>query len=75
MEFRKKTTDTIAALIESDKTVVIVTHNMSQVMKFCHRVAWIKDGELELVGTPQEILPRYEGFFKRIEQRKSQILC
>jgi ABC-2 type transport system ATP-binding protein len=41
------------------KTVVLVTHDMSSVEKFCTRALILKDGEIRQIGSPQEIAASY----------------
>ena len=40
-------------------TIVIVTHSLEQVKKLCTRAIWIKDGKVELDGSPNEVVEKY----------------
>lgn len=44
--FQKKCGDKIMELRNSDKTIVIVTHDMNAVRRLCTRAVWLKDGEI-----------------------------
>ena len=57
--FQDKCFKKLTELKESDKTIVIVTHSMSQVKKLCNRAIWIKDGKVELDGNPNEVVAKY----------------
>jgi ABC-2 type transport system ATP-binding protein len=41
------------------KTVVLVTHDMGSVERFCTRALLIEYGDLKLVGSPQEVARQY----------------
>ncbi len=60
--FRKKSGDRIQKMIDDDRTVVMVSHDMNAVRRNCKRVLWLEKGELKLDGTPEEVIPEYEKF-------------
>ena len=41
---------------DSDKTVVFITHDLNEALKLGDHIAFLKDGELIQVGTPDEII-------------------
>ncbi len=41
------------------KTVVLISHSMDNIQKYCQRVAYLKHGELIHIGTPEETIPMY----------------
>lgn len=41
------------------KTVVLISHSMDTIQKYCQRVAYVKHGELVHVGTPEETIQMY----------------
>lgn len=57
--FQDKCFNKLEEIKKSDKTVVIVTHSLDQVKKLCTRAIWIKDGEVEKDGSPDEIVDEY----------------
>lgn len=42
------------------QTVILVTHDMSAVRKFCTQAALVDKGRLSMVGTPEEVARAYE---------------
>ncbi len=62
--FRKKSYNKMTELMESDRTVLIVSHATDTLKKFCNRVLWINDGELVGIGPTDEILARYDEFMR-----------
>ena len=57
--FRKKSTHAMHQRIYSDKTVVIVSHNMLLLRKICHRVIWIHDGYVHALGKTPDVINAY----------------
>lgn len=59
--FQKKCLDTFADLKRSGKTIVLVTHDMAQVERFCDRVALLDQGRVVASGEPREMIERYNA--------------
>jgi ABC-type polysaccharide/polyol phosphate transport system ATPase subunit len=57
--FQDKCFAKLHELKESDKTIVIVTHNLDQVEKLCTRAIWIYEGEVHMDGKPKEVIDEY----------------
>lgn len=53
--FQQKCLDVFYRLRDAGKTIVLVTHDMSAVERFCHRAMFIRDGVIEQIGEPIEI--------------------
>jgi len=58
--FREKSTREMRAKIQSDKTVVIVSHMSSLILELCDRAVLIDAGRTVLQGEPEEVLRAYE---------------
>jgi lipopolysaccharide transport system ATP-binding protein len=58
-EFRTKSTSEMKRLINSEKTVVLVSHNLMTVRELCDRVVWLESGHVKAVGLTAEILGQY----------------
>lgn len=41
------------------KTVILISHSMETIKKYCQRVAYVKHGELKHIGTPEETIEMY----------------
>jgi lipopolysaccharide transport system ATP-binding protein len=57
--FRKKSTAAMKERIRSDKTVVLVSHNVPLLREVCNRVIWIENGITQAQGSVQEVLGAY----------------
>lgn len=61
---------------EQGKTIVFVSHAVTQMTEFCDRIVWINQGKLVGIGTPDEIIKPYCGFAREFngmtnEQRRA----
>ncbi len=58
--FQKKSMARMEELIrDENRTVIIVSHNISTLEKLCDRVIWINDGEVMEIGETQSIIKAY----------------
>ena len=64
--FKKKSYAKMQELISnSERTVLIVSHDLSTLRKLCNEIIWIHNGELVAQGLPEEIIPKYEEFMSK----------
>ena len=57
--FQDKCFSKLMELKEAGKTIVIVTHSMDQVRKFCDRAVWLYKGKIRRDGKVSEVLDEY----------------
>ncbi|HSX15577.1 MAG TPA: ABC transporter ATP-binding protein [Candidatus Saccharimonadales bacterium] len=58
--FQQKCNDYFEMLkMDGQKTVILVTHSMDAVEKYCSRAALINDGKMKLIGAPHEVANQY----------------
>lgn len=70
--FREKAERTMIAKIQSQQTVVLVSHSHQQIARLCDRAVLIDEGVSFATGEPHEMLSLYE---KRIDLRRSVVSC
>lgn len=64
-KFRKKSYEKMKELIEEpDRTVLIVSHNLSSLIELCDEVIWLEDGKLYKRGKAEDIIDEYQEFMK-----------
>lgn len=62
-KFKKKSYNKMKQLIsDKDRTVLIVSHNSDTLKELCTSVLWLHEGEMRMIGKPEEVLPAYEEF-------------
>ena len=58
-----RTTDLIPLILlelkESDKTIVIVSHDLGNIKKLCNRAVWINEGVIASDGEPSKVIDEY----------------
>ncbi|HEY8002375.1 MAG: ABC transporter ATP-binding protein [Solirubrobacterales bacterium] len=57
--FQQKCKDVFHEIRGSDRTVVLVTHDMSAVEQYCHRAMLLDGGDIVAIGDPDEVAHRY----------------
>ncbi len=60
--FRQKADDKMSRII-GEKTVVMVSHSMSNIEKFANKVIWLDNGVLAAAGKPEDVIKRYMEAF------------
>ena len=58
--FKKKSAKKMRQLIkDANRTVVIVSHNLTNLQNLCTRVIWIDAGEIKMIGDPETVISAY----------------
>jgi lipopolysaccharide transport system ATP-binding protein len=65
--FREKAEAAILEKINSDQTVVFVSHSGAQVKRLCQRAVWLEQGEVMKVGLAEDLVDEYEKFIQDIK--------
>lgn len=58
-DFQKKSFNRIIQMVNDGRTVLLVSHNMSAISKFCNRVIYMKNGKLISSGTADKGISEY----------------
>lgn len=62
-KFKKKSYNKMKELISNeDRTVLIVSHSTETLQELCTSVLWLHEGEMKMMGKPEEVLPAYDEF-------------
>lgn len=65
-KFKKKSYKKMKSLISNkDRTVVIVSHNISTLQALCDTVMWMHDGEIKKIGDPKTVLDEYVEYMEK----------
>ena len=67
--FRKKSTEAMKNRIQSEKTVVLVSHSLPLLKEVCDRVVWIEDGITKAQGDVESILKEYINSTKYLRKQ------
>jgi ABC-type polysaccharide/polyol phosphate transport system ATPase subunit len=58
--FQEKCRMTFERFKSEGKTVILVSHELENMQKYCDRVLLLYGGEIEMIGSPEEAIARYE---------------
>jgi len=57
--FKLKSLNKIRELEKQGKTIVIVTHNLGEIMNICNKAIVLEQGEVKGFGSPDELIAKY----------------
>lgn len=63
-EFRERCEMRITAFREHGATVLLVSHGLATISSLCTRALLLHQGQKEIIGTPEEVLARYDNILK-----------
>lgn len=68
--FQQKCGDVFHDMRAAGKTIVLVTHDMGSIEKYCHRAMMIHDGRVSFMGDPEEVSEWYmRANFRKEDER------
>jgi ABC-type polysaccharide/polyol phosphate transport system ATPase subunit len=70
--FQKKCMVHLKSYVENGGTLLICSHAMYYISAFCRRALWLHEGEVEALGSTQEVVPRYEAFLDAKSDRSEE---
>lgn len=65
IDFKSKAEEKMLSLLKSGVTVLLVSHSLNDIKKYCTRVVWLEEGKLKMDGSTDEILPKYSQIFTK----------
>ena len=63
-QFRHKCAARMDSFRENGTTILLVTHDSTQVTGMCDRAAWLDHGQLRAIGDAQTVVDQYQNFSK-----------
>lgn len=69
--FQRKCNDYFKTLKENKQTVILVTHDMGAIKKFCDKAVFLNKGEVESIGTPEDIANLYTEENFKVEDKQN----
>jgi len=67
--FGARSAERMAQIVDGRCTLVLVSHNLAQIMEMCDRAIWIEAGRVQLDGPAVEIVKAYQEFSLALEER------
>ncbi|HEV2415819.1 MAG TPA: ABC transporter ATP-binding protein [Candidatus Dormibacteraeota bacterium] len=66
--FYRRSTDRMRSLMHEGATVLLVSHALQQIQRFCERCIWIESGEIVMRGATTEVVKAYEKFTREFDR-------
>lgn len=73
VNFQKKCFNKLKELKKANKTIVIVSHDLSSLEKICDEVVWLCNGKIERKGRTKETLGKYMLYMDRKNAQKNNV--
>ena len=54
-------------------TLLLVSHSLSQINRYCERAVWVERGKIVMDGPALEVTKRYEGFLERLSWQTDDV--
>jgi lipopolysaccharide transport system ATP-binding protein len=71
--FQKKCLGKMGDVARAGRTVVLVSHQLNQIRRLCHRAVWIDDGSVRMDGATHEVVGGYEAAMARGSSKGNQV--
>jgi ABC-type polysaccharide/polyol phosphate transport system ATPase subunit len=70
--FQAKCFDVFEKYKAAKQTVILVTHDMANVKKFCNRAVFIEEGKIIAIGDPRKVADEYSQSNKEVIEKNMQ---
>ena len=67
INFQKKCLGKMGDVARAGRTVVLVSHQLNQIRRLCHRAVWVDDGAVRHDGLTHEVVSHYESAMARVD--------
>ena len=71
LRFQRKCFNHLETLQAAGVTIVVASHDLSQLSKMCMRALWLSDGNVREIGNATEVAERYEHAMSAAAPRRS----
>jgi len=68
MNFQKKCLNVMLDFKKRGKSIVLVSHSPSDIEQLCDRAMFLKDGHIDAIGNPLEVLDTYKNYMDSLQQ-------
>ena len=70
--FSNKCLNKMREFRQNGKTILFVSHSLTQVRDFCDRVIWLEGGKQKMDGKAADVISEYSGFIKHYNALSSE---
>jgi ABC-type polysaccharide/polyol phosphate transport system ATPase subunit len=73
-EFQQRCFQKIEQFRREGRTIIFVSHGLSQVSQFCNDALWLEKGEVQKIGPAYEVVSEYTGIAHNVEHSQNDSL-
>jgi len=66
--FYRRSTDRMRKLMHDGASVLLVSHALQQIQRFCDESIWLESGHIVMHGSTTEVVKAYEKFSRELDQ-------
>ena len=70
LAFQAKCYKVIYNFMKMGKTIIIVSHDLDTIANLCSRVMFLKDGKIQNIGKPLDVVAKYRACIEEMEKKK-----
>ena len=74
VNFRKKSREKLDSLIESNITVLLVSHSIKEIRTICEKAIWIENGKIREIGEVNDVCDKYLIEANKVSEEKTKKL-
>ena len=71
-EFKNKSLKKIEELMKKGITIILASHRLENIKKYCNRVIWLDKGKIVKEGRPKKVIEDYIKFNKKLKNDKKK---
>lgn len=60
-DFKASALEKMESFIKGNKAVILVSHDLGILKKYCNNVLWLECGKIKKIGNPEEVIKEYEN--------------
>jgi lipopolysaccharide transport system ATP-binding protein len=68
LNFQKKCLNVMMDFKKRGKSIVLVSHSPGDIEQLCDRAMFLKDGRIDAIGNPHEVLDSYRNYMDSLQQ-------
>jgi lipopolysaccharide transport system ATP-binding protein len=68
LNFQKKCLDVMMDFKKRGKSIVLVSHSPGDIKQLCDRAMFLKDGQIDSIGEPTEVLNSYKTYMSSLQK-------
>jgi ABC-type polysaccharide/polyol phosphate transport system ATPase subunit len=62
-QFKRKSSDRMMEMMNSGKTLILVSHSLNKIKSLTDKVIWVHKGEIKEIGETKALCSKFEAFF------------